>query len=88
MNGGMILVKVQSVIGDALVGIRSDLWTRYNSISPKGGTYGDEKVICRDFSDLGRWEVRATEFPLYTLTRDTLEWFRVIDLFENEAYFN
>lgn len=88
MEGGMTLVKVQSVVGDALVGIRSDLWTIYTSVSPKGGTFNNEMVVCRDFSDPAKWLVGATEYPLYTLTRDDLQWFRVVGLFENGAYFN
>ena len=88
MEGGLILVKVQSVIGDALVGIRSDLWTRYNSVSPKGDNNTNNMVVCRDFLDPGRWAEGTDEYPLYTLSRDDIQWFRVVGLFEKDAYFN
>ncbi|KAJ4299339.1 hypothetical protein N0V90_004584 [Kalmusia sp. IMI 367209] len=91
MEGGLILVKVQSIVGDALVGIRSDLWTRYDSVSPKGDNEKTERVVCRDFLDPGTWVSSATggqDFPLYTLSRSDIQWFRVVGLFEKDAYFN
>ncbi|CZR59475.1 uncharacterized protein PAC_09367 [Phialocephala subalpina] len=88
IEGGLILVKVQSVAGDALVGIRSDLWTRYDSVSPKGDNATEDKVVCRDFLDPGKWTTRAKEFPLYTLSRGDIQWFRVVGLFEKDAYFD
>lgn len=91
MEGGLILVKVQSVVGDALVGIRSDLWTRYDSVSPKGDNEAMERVVCRDFLDPGTWSssgLNGEDFPLYTLSRSDIKWFRVVGLFEKDAYFN
>ena len=86
MEGGLIVVKVQSVVGDALVGIHSDLWTRYDSVSPKGDNANENRVVCRDFLDPGTW-MTAAEFPLYTLSRGDIQWFRVVGLFEKDAYF-
>ncbi|KAJ4349472.1 uncharacterized protein N0V89_008087 [Didymosphaeria variabile] len=91
MEGGLILVKVQSVVGDALVGIRSDLWTRYDAISPKGDNEKTDKVVCRDFLDPGTWassRIGGRTFPLYTLSRSDIQWFRVVGLFEKDAFFN
>jgi hypothetical protein len=91
MEGGLILVKVQSVVGDALVGIRSDLWTRYDSVSPKGDNEKMDRVVCRDFLDPGIWTsstIGGETFPLYTLSRSDIQWFRVVGLFEKDAYFN
>ncbi|KAH8900763.1 hypothetical protein GQ53DRAFT_632176, partial [Thozetella sp. PMI_491] len=85
MDGGVIPVKVQSVIGDALVGVRADLWTRYDSVSPKGDSSTDQRVICEEFSEPGKWA--NTELPLYTLTRGKLQWFRVTGLFNKDAFF-
>lgn len=91
MEGGLLLVKVQSVVGDALVGIRSDLWTRYDSVSPKGDNEKMDRVVCRDFLDPGTWSssaLRGHDLPLYTLSRSDIKWFRVVGLFEKDAYFN
>jgi hypothetical protein len=88
LDGGLILVKVQSVVGDALVGIRSDLWTRYDFVSPKGNNSEGNKVVCRDFLDPGKWVSRNEAFPLYTLSRSDIQWFRVVGLFEKHAYFD
>ncbi len=54
-------------------------------LSPKGDTSDDDRVICRDFLDPERW---LDGSPLYTLTRDDLQWFRVVGLFEKNAHFN
>lgn len=88
IEGGLILVKVQSVVGDALIGIHSDLWTRYDSVSPKGDNALEDRVVCKDFLDPGTWISKAEKFPLYTLSRDDIQWFRVVGLFEKNAYFN
>lgn len=91
MEGGLILVKVQSVVGDALVGIRSDLWTRYDAISPKGDNEKMDRVVCRDFLDPGKWpssSLSGQDLSLYTLSRFNIQWFRVVGLFEKDAYFN
>jgi hypothetical protein len=53
IEGGLILVKVQSVVGDALIGMHSDLWTRYDSVSPKGDNAVENRVVCKDFLDPG-----------------------------------
>ncbi len=87
LQGGVILVKVQSVIGDGLVGIHSDLWTRYDSISPKGDNSSEVRVICRDFSDPDRWSSGATDLPFYTLTRGDIQWYRVVGLFRTRCLF-
>jgi hypothetical protein len=87
-DGGLLLVKVQSVFGDALVGIRSDLWTRYDSVSPKADNGAEDKVICRDFSDPGKWVSGSKEYHLYKLSRSNIRWFRVVGLFEKDAYFD
>ena len=91
MEGGLILVKVQSVVGDALVAIRSDLWTRYDSVAPKGNNETMDRVVCRDFLDPGTWsssELSGKVLPLYTLSQSDIKWFRVVGLFEKDAYFN
>jgi hypothetical protein len=79
IEGGLILVKVQSDAGDALVGIHSDIWTRYDSVSPKGDNAREDKVVYRDFLDPGKWRTRAEEFPLYTLSRGDIQSFEVWD---------
>jgi hypothetical protein len=88
IEGGLILVKVQSVVGDALIGMHSDLWTRYDSVSPKGDNAVENRVVCKDFLDPGTWRSKAEKVPLYTLSRDNIQWFRVVGLFEKNAYFN
>jgi hypothetical protein len=70
------------------VGIRSDLWTRYDSVSPKGDNAEEDKVVCREFLDPGTWMMGADKFPLYTLSRGDIQWFRVVGLFEKNAYFD
>jgi hypothetical protein len=86
MEGGVILVKVQSLVGDALVGIRSDLWTKYDSVSPKGENAKAARVVCRDFQDPAR--LLKLKGDLYTLSSHEIQWFRVLGLFEKDAYFN
>jgi hypothetical protein len=82
IEGGLILVKVQSVVGDSLIGIHSDLWTRYDSVSPKGDNAMENRVVSKDFLDPGTWRSKTEKVPLYTLSRDNIQWFRVVELFE------
>ncbi|KAH9884177.1 hypothetical protein F4778DRAFT_774767 [Xylariomycetidae sp. FL2044] len=88
LEGGIILVKVQSTVGPALAAIRSHMRSRYSSVSPKDSSRGGQGIVCRDFLDPGTWGMGSNNYPLYTLTNEELQWYRIVGVFKKEAYFS
>ena len=87
VDGGLILVKVESVLGPALVTIRSQLWTAYNSVSAKDDNTSQKALICRDYGEPTSWGTGDNKLDLYTLCCEDLQWLRVEGIFDKEVYF-
>jgi hypothetical protein len=47
----------------------------------------EDKVVCKDFLNLGMCISKAERFPLYILSGD-VQWFLVVGLCENNAFFD
>ncbi|KAH0556907.1 hypothetical protein GP486_005307 [Trichoglossum hirsutum] len=88
INGGLIFVKVQSILGPALVSITAKSWSSYSKIMPKDSTKNEERIICRDLLEPGVWMDGSKELPLYTLCTNALHWYRVLGVFNKDAMFD
>lgn len=52
------------MVGDALVGIRPDLWNRYDLVTANRDNAEEDRVVCEYISDLGHW---IYIYPVHTL---------------------
>ncbi|MBE3041322.1 hypothetical protein IMZ48_01800, partial [Candidatus Bathyarchaeota archaeon] len=89
VDGGHIFVRVDSMSGPALVGLRAKNWGSYESISPKDYSPNGEGFVCRDFLDAGWYrghgEGEEKALPLYTICTNELHWYRVRGVFSTRA---
>lgn len=92
VDGGHIFVRVDSMSGPALVGLRAKNWGSYESISPKDYSPNGEGFVCRDFLDAGWYksheEGEEKALSLYTICTNELHWYRVRGVFSTRALFD
>jgi len=88
MDGGTIFVKVSSSLGPALVSVTARNKSPWNSVSPVGQIEDGAKVICRDLMVPGSRRTKGETVPMFALCRNSLQWSRVLGVYEREAVYN
>lgn len=81
IDGGRILVKVQSTDGPSLIVLRAAHWGSYKSVQPQGSSENGETAICRN---MGGAENDVLMLPLCT---NQLQWFRILGVYKGDAVF-
>lgn len=85
MEAGIIFIKVETNTGPALVSIAARRWSGYDTVTPLGGTEGEDRIVCRDFIEPGSWQDKLN---MYQLCLNTVYWYRVYGVFTKEVVFS
>ena len=86
-NGGIIFIKVDSLLGPALVSLRLGKWGTYHCVYAKGSKENEGDVICRDFDDGWKLEQNGSSLGLRVLCSNALIWHRVIGVYDQDCWF-
>ena len=88
IKGGYFFVKVDSLLGPALVGLELGKWSPYNCVYAKGSKKDKQGHICRDLDE--PWTLRCGgrgPKPVHGVCTNALEWHNTVGVYKEDCYF-
>jgi hypothetical protein len=87
-DGGTFFIKVDSLLGPALVSLRLGPWKLYDCVYAKGSKEDEGDAICRDFNDRWKLTQNGRSLNLRVLCTNALKWHRVVGVYDEDCWFD
>jgi len=86
--GGFLFIKVDSLLGPALVGLNLNKWSTYDCVYAKGEKKARHGFICRDFDERRDLTLDGRCLPLLILCTNSLQWHRTLGVYKKNTWYS